>query len=163
MKIDLALARVADSEASLADELVAVGARHAADQDLFWVTRTLARMEQGHLDSLARHGRRYGVGLDRDDGGLPGPIEAVRKVVEKGSELIAHRPEPALLLLSDLRKLYLGASGVSIDWTMLAQGAQAVRDTALLSVVTECHGQTLRTVNWCTYRIKTAAPQVLAT
>jgi hypothetical protein len=45
---------------------------------------------------------------------------------------------------------------------MLAQGSQAVKDTELLDVVSKCHDETLRTVKWATYRIKTASPQALA-
>ena len=46
---------------------------------------------------------------------------------------------------------------------ILAQGAQAVTDTDLLNAVSSCHDETLRTVKWATYRIKTASPQILAT
>jgi hypothetical protein len=57
--------------------------------------------------------------------------------------------------------VYLAASGVSIDWTVLAQGAQAAKDSELLAVVTECHAETLRQLKWATSRLKEAAPQAL--
>jgi hypothetical protein len=68
-----------------------------------------------------------------------------------------------MLLLSDLRRVYLLASEASINWVMLGQGAQAIKDAELLAVVTKGHGETLQTVKWATYRIKSAAPQILAT
>jgi hypothetical protein len=162
MKIGLAIEQVADAEAKLVDELVAVGERHRTDHDVFHVTRTLAKLENGHVEALAAHADRYGTSIDgdrRDSPGEPGPLH---RVVEKSAELIGRRPEPALLLLRDLREIYLLASETSIDWVMLAQGSQAVKDTELLDVVSKCHDETLRTVKWATYRIKTASPQALA-
>ena len=85
------------------------------------------------------------------------------RAVEKGSELVGRRPEPALLLLRDLRNLYELAARTSIEWVILGQGAQAAKDEELLSAVSECHAETLRTLKWTTYRVKEAAPQVLVT
>jgi hypothetical protein len=82
-------------------------------------------------------------------------------VREKTSELIGSRPEPGMLLLRDLREIYLLASQASIDWTVLAQGAQAAKDRDLLAIVSECRTDQLRTLKWATTRIKEAAPQTL--
>jgi hypothetical protein len=163
VKIGLAIEQVGRSEAELARQLVSVGARHKSDHDVFHVTRTLAKMEQGHVDSLSDVAAAYGVSLVRSQDDSPGPAEPILKIAEKAAELVGRRPEPALLLLRDLRSIYLMASEVSINWVMLAQGAQAVKDTDLLAIVSACHGQTLRTIKWSTYRIKSAAPQILAT
>jgi hypothetical protein len=162
MKIDLAIRDLADAETRLGDELAAVGERHKADHDVFHMTATLAGVERGHLDSLAPHAGRYGVELDgsAEAGNGRGPLDVVR---EKTSELAGRRPEPGVLLLRDLRKLYLLAAEASVDWVILGQGAQAVKDGDLLAVTAACHPQTLRTMKWATYRIKTAAPQTLAT
>lgn len=159
MKLGAAIERAAASEHELVSLLYEIGERHKADHDVFHVTKTLARMEADNLAALAPHAERYGTSIDGGEApGEPGPVH---KAVEKGAELVGRRPEPSLLLLRDLRAVYLGASGVSIDWVMLAQGAQAAQDTDLLAAVTECHEQTLRTVKWATTRIKTAAPQAL--
>jgi hypothetical protein len=53
---------------------------------------------------------------------------------EKASELAGRRPEPGLLLLADLRHLHRVAAGVSLDWELLAQGAQAAKDSELLAL-----------------------------
>ena len=162
MKIGAAIEQVASAEADLAGQLVTVGERHRTDHDVFHVTRTLARMENGHIGSLEPHAKRYGVsvaGEGRDDPARRGPLA---RMLEKSAELVGQGSEPGLLLLSDLRSIYLLASETSINWVMLAQGAQAVKDADLLNAVTSCHDQTLRTVKWATYRIKSAAPQALA-
>ena len=163
MKLGLAIEHVAKAERELADELLAVGERHKTDHDVYHLTRTLAKMERGHLDALARHAGRYGAELNRDGDGAGhstagGLVQAAR---EKSAELLGRRPEPGLLLLRDLRELHLLAAGASIDWVALAQGAQAAKDTELLKAVTECHDETLRTLKWTTYRLKEAAPQIL--
>ncbi|XVS61012.1 hypothetical protein ACQPYE_22170 [Actinosynnema sp. CA-299493] len=54
------------------------------------------------------------------------------------------------------------AAGVSLDWELLAQGAQAVRDTELLTLAQRCHPQTLRQMRWANAMLKTLSPQVLA-
>jgi hypothetical protein len=66
-------------------------------------------------------------------------------------------------LLGDLRDLHLRYAAASIDWVILAQGAQAARDAELLATVSASHPQTLRGLKWTTTRLKAAAPQVLTT
>jgi hypothetical protein len=162
VNIGLAIEQVAHAEGELVEELAAVGERHKTDHDVFHVTRTLAQMENGHIGSLEPHAKRYGVSVAGEDRDRPAERGPLARALEMGVELSGRRREPALLLLRDLRALYLRASEASIDWVMLAQGAQAVRDADLLATVSACHSQTLRTVKWATYRIKTASPQALA-
>ena len=59
MKIGVAIERLADAERELADELLEAGERHKPDHDVFHVTKTLARLEEGHLEALAGHADRY--------------------------------------------------------------------------------------------------------
>jgi hypothetical protein len=151
---------VAAAERELADRLLEVGERHAGDHDVHHLTRTLAKMERGHLDALEPHARRYDVELSNGTG-EPGDGGVLARVREKGAELMGRRPEPALLLLADLRELHVLAAGTSLDWVALAQGAQAAKDTELLDAVRACHDETLRTLKWTTYRLKEAAPQAL--
>jgi hypothetical protein len=47
-------------------------------------------------------------------------------------------------VLRDLRHLHLAAAGNSLYWEMLAQAAQASRNSPVLSLATDCHPQTLR-------------------
>lgn len=87
-----------------------------------------------------------------------GVLSALR---EKTAEVMAHRPEPGLLLLRDLRELHLSAAENSLHWEMLAQAAQAGRDECLLSLVSHCHPGTLRQMRWTNTMIKNLAPQIL--
>ncbi|AQZ64053.1 unnamed protein product [[Actinomadura] parvosata subsp. kistnae] len=50
------------------------------------------------------------------------------------------------------------ASGVSLDWELLAQGA---RRAGLLALARRCHPQTLRQLRWANARLKESATQPL--
>ncbi|WP_434449984.1 molybdopterin-dependent oxidoreductase [Lentzea sp. E54] len=76
-------------------------------------------------------------------------------------ELTVHRPEPGLLLLADLRRLHRKAAGVSPDWELLAQGAQAAKKTDLLALAERCHPETLRQLKWTNATLKVLSPQIL--
>jgi hypothetical protein len=151
VKLDAALREVHDAERELARDLLRAGERHKADHDVFHVTRTLSTWCGRHLERLAAHGERYGVALDPSPpgAGLLGGLDV-------------RRGDPGLLLLRDLRDLHLAAARASVAWTVLGQGAQAVRDTDLLATVTASHPETVRTMKWTVQKLKEASPQVLA-
>jgi hypothetical protein len=160
MRIDLAIGEVGRAEAELADLLLRVGERHRVDHDVFHMSRTLAAKSRESLLALAGAAARYDVALQLDAGE---PSDGLRTTLrEKSSELLGRRPQAALLLLRDLREVHLAAAAASIDWVILGQGAQAVRDEDLLGTVTSRHPFALKTVQWTTTRLKEAAPQVLA-
>ena len=160
MKIALAIREVRDAETALVAELGRVGERHRADHEVFHLSHTLTGLHRTNLGALAPFGGRYGVDVEpAEEDGSGGPVGRAR---EKLSELAGRRPEAGLLLLRDLRRLHLLYAEASVDWVLLGQGAQAVRDGELLSVVGECHARTLRGMKWTLTRLKTAAPQVLA-
>ncbi len=96
-------------------------------------------------------GRDYGLDLDAEASEDSGPLAALR---QKGSELVGRRSEPALLLLADLRRIHRMAAGVSLDWEVLAQSAQAAQDRELLALSTRCHPQTLRQLKWANAMVK---------
>jgi hypothetical protein len=161
MKLDLALRAVHRSERRLAEELLELGERHKADHDVFHLSRTLAGWARAHVRALAEAGKRFNLDLDAHEPAPHAPDGPLSTVREKTADLVGRRPEPGLLLLRDLRRLHLTAAGASIDWTLLAQGAQAAKDRQLLDLVAACHPQTLRTLRWTTTRLKEGAPQVL--
>jgi hypothetical protein len=158
MKLNLAITAVIDAETALAERLRILGERHKADHDVYHLTGTLRTIATGNLDALAPVADRYDVKLpavDPDEGLLS-------RAREKASEALGRRPDGGLPLLRDLRELHLLYAAASIDWVILAQGAQAARDANLLDTVTHAHAQTLRGLKWTVTRIKTAAPQVLS-
>ncbi|SMC47990.1 Molybdopterin oxidoreductase [Kibdelosporangium aridum] len=71
-------------------------------------------------------------------------------------------PRTGLLLLADLRRLHRKAAGVALDWELLAQGAQAAKDTDLVELTQRCHPQTLRQLKWTNALLKTLSPQIIA-
>lgn len=121
-----------------------IGERHNTDHEIVHVTRQLARWSHDNL-AMAPVAASYGSFLD--DPGDPkdpgGPMASLR---EHAADAIGRRPQPGLLLLRDLRELYLLASGNSLDWTMLGQAAQAAHDQPLLETVTNCHPRTIRQI-----------------
>ncbi len=160
MRLGLALEELHRSENSLAHQLLAVAVRHKADHEVFHVGHDLATWSQDHVRRLAPFGDRYGVRLDPEPAGEPRLLERLSEAV---SDRLGRRSAPALLLLRDLRSLFVHASGVSADWEMVAQVAQGIRDTDLLALAQRCHPQTLRQAKWANSRIKESATQILVT
>lgn len=120
--------------------------------------RRYARWSVAYVAELARVGRDHGLDLDDRARTEPGLLATVES---RASELFGRRPEPGLLLLADLRHLYRDTSGVSLDWEVLAQAAQAARDLELLGLAKRCHPETLRQARWANAKLKEASAQVL--
>ena len=159
MKLDMAIEELHRSENELHTVLLAMSDRHRVDHEVFHVTRDMARWSRQHVAELAEAGREFGLDLDpeaREDAGL---LETLR---QKASELTGRRPEPGILLLADLRHLYRESSGTSLDWELLAQGAQGAKRKDLLDLAERCHPQTLRVSRWAESKLKESSPQVLA-
>jgi hypothetical protein len=153
MKLDQAIEDVQDAEAELARELRAVGERHAAEHDLYHLSHTLAKQCAEHIERLSPFAERYGA--SSGDGGV---AES-----PKSAELLGRSESAGLLLLRDLRNLYLTAQAAEIAWAILSQAAKAVRDRELLATVSSCHQEAETCGKWLRTRIKESAPQVLAT
>lgn len=70
--------------------------------------------------------------------------------------------DPPALLCVDPRPMHRDAAGVSLDWELLAQGAQATKDDELLELTKRCHPQTLRQMRWANAMLKELSPQALS-
>src|SRR5215207_5989434 len=157
MMLALALRELHRSEHTLAATLDALAARHHSDHAIRHVAMDLAAWSHGHVDDIAIAGRRHGLRLRSRPriAALSAPVQ------QRLSDLLGRRPEPALLLLVDLRRVYRLAAGVSVDWELLAQGAQAAKDGQLLELAQRCHPETLRQLRWANAMLKELAPQTL--
>jgi hypothetical protein len=157
MKLKLAIRELHRSERKLAHQLNVVAARHHSDQDVCHLAHDMAGWSQNHVTQLAQHGRHYGLRLSADPrtGAITGLLQS------RMSGLLRHRPEPALVLLADLRRVHRLAAGVSLDWELLAQGAQAAKNSELLSLTSRCHPETLRQMRWANAMLKELSPQVM--
>ncbi|QCD60195.1 hypothetical protein [Streptomyces hawaiiensis] len=158
--VDLVLRALHHGEQHLAKELTTVAERHRTDHEVHHVATDLAHWSREHAQRLADTGQDRGPHLGNPPTDhSPGLLSAMR---EKAAQALGHRPEPALLLLRDLRDLHLAAAQNSLYWEMLAQAAQATRDDDLLALVSACHPQTLRQMRWTNTMIKNLSPQVLS-
>lgn len=157
MKIKLAIRELHRSERKLAHELNVMASRHRSDQDIYHIAHDLAGWSQDHLRDLARHGRHYGLRLTAEPRtrALSGFLQS------RLSALLRKRPEPGLLLLADLRRIHRMAAGASVDWELLGQAAQAIKDQELLDLTSRCHPETLRQMRWANAMLKELSPQVL--
>lgn len=158
MKFGLVLEEMHRSENDLAHHLLTISERHKVDHEVYHLARDLARWSQQHVRDIAAMGKNYGLDLDPEPRGEMGLMETIR---EKGSEMVGRRPETGMLLLRDLRELYLKACGVSADWELLAQAAQGMKDKKLLGLAGKCHPQTIRQMKWANGKLKESATQVL--
>ncbi|GAB3221475.1 hypothetical protein [Mycolicibacterium hippocampi] len=157
-KIALALRELHRSELRLTRSLEAIAARHHSDHGIYHVATDLAQWSREHVALVADTGDHYGVRL-RAHPRTAAVTESAQRWI---SDRLGRRPEPALLLLADLRRLHRLAAGVSLDWELLAQGAQAVKDPSLLEVAQRCHPQALRQMRWANAMLKELSPQALA-
>jgi hypothetical protein len=159
-KVGLTIEELHRAENDLVVALLHLADQHKVEHDVFYVARDIAGWSRQHVRELARAGHRYGVTLDEDPDDEPSLLGRVR---QKGSELTGRLHEPGLLLLADLRHVHRMAAGTSVDWEVLAQAAQALKDTDLLAVAERCHPQTLRQMRWANAKIKETASQVIVT
>jgi hypothetical protein len=159
-KVGIAIERLQAAEIDLAEDFRKVGERHAVEHDVYHLTQALAQQCDAHVARLRTFAERYVAPRDHDaDGGgtVAGVLETVR---HRLSELIGRQPT-GIMLLNDLRHLFVAAQDVGILWVMVAQAAQALRDVELLGVCTECHTESVVQMHWLLTRIKSAAPQAL--
>ncbi|MCZ9348739.1 hypothetical protein NGM36_02790 [Streptomyces mutabilis] len=150
MRIGLLLHELHQVETDLGHELLRVSERHKVDHEIYHVAQDLARWSQWHVRILADIGERFGARLD------PDPVDELKtaeRLRDKASELVGRKPQVALLLLRDLRQVYVEAAGLSVDWEMLAQPAQGPKDTELLATVQSCHPDTPRQMRWANAKL----------
>jgi hypothetical protein len=159
-KVGAAIEELHRSENDLAGALLNLSDQQKVDHEIFYVARDIAAWSHEHVRRLAEVGRDYGLDLDPDP---DDEATLLARVKQKGAELAGRFHEPTLLLLADLRQLHRMAAGVSLDWEVLAQTAQAMKDTELLSVAEDCHPQTLRQMRWANAKVKETAAQIMVT
>lgn len=159
-KVGAAIEELHRSENDLAGALLDVSDKHRVDHEVHYVARDIAAWSQEHVRRLAQVGGDYGLDLEPDP---EDEATLVARLKQKGAELTGRYHEPALLLLADLRRIHRMAAGVSLDWEVLAQTAQAMQDTEMLSTTQECHPETLRQLRWANAMVKETAAQIMVT
>lgn len=158
MKLMLALRELHRSERNLAVCLLHLAQRHTADGGVSHLAGDLAQWSREHVEELSETGLRYGLRMRAEP---TYGSRAVARFWRKAGQRFGSRPEAGLVLLADLRKVHRKAAGVSVDWELLAQGAQAAEDAELLALASRCHPQSLRQMRWANARLKELSPQLL--
>ena len=159
-KVGAAIEELHRSENDLAGALLNLSDQQKVNHEIFYVARDIAGWSHEHARRLAEVGRDYDLELD------PEPEDEatlLARLKQKGAELTGRFHEPGLLLLADLRHLHRMAAGVSLDWEVLAQTAQAMRDRELLGLAEDCHPETLRQMRWANSKVKETAAQIMVT
>lgn len=159
--IAMALAELHDAETDLARAFREVARRQAADHGTHYPCRTLAQQCDQRAQSVREFARRYDkrLAVPRQPDGLAGGAGSVLQWL---CELSARRPTSGLLLLRDLRSLFLKAQTAEVHWLLVGQAARAVRDQVLLDGVTELHTEVGTQIKWVRTRLKEVAPQALS-
>jgi hypothetical protein len=160
-KIGLAIGQLHDSLTDLSAEYRKVGQRHPSDHDVFHICRRLSLECSGYAQQVAAVAGRFGKPIS--GGEEPEYWQNLLGALRRKTGAIAARTtETGLLLLRDLRDLYLTAQECEINWTIVHQAAQAVRDAELVELTADGIHETSIQVKWLKTRLKLAAPQVLA-
>jgi hypothetical protein len=157
--IDYALRRVHGGENEIVGLLLRLAERHGADHEVHHVARDLARWSEEHVRLIAERAEDFGVELDAD---ADEPSAAAAKLRSALGSAVGRRPEAGLLLLEELTRVYLRAAENSVAWQLVAQVAQAKKQTSLLELAATCHPRNLRQLRWANTMIKVQAPQILA-
>lgn len=139
------------SEKTLAEAFRTIAEGHAQTADVFHMCHTLASMSDGHREQLAPIAERYGEQQS-------GAVEEPERLHADG---LAEVRTGEIGLLRDLQDLHVLATLVQTTWTVIAQGAQGLRDRELLEVATRSNAETSRQLTWLNTRMKAAAPQAL--
>lgn len=158
MRLHIVIEELQFSERELAGELSAVAIRHRAEHEIHRAAQDLAVWSQDHLRELDALAPRFGVAAGRGRRDRWARLPRGRR----GRGVSGRLPDPGLRLLRDLRRLHQLAAGVSVDWELLAQGAQAAREPELLDLAAHCHPGTLRQLRWTNAMLKVLSPQILA-
>lgn len=158
MKLHIVIEELQFSERELAGELAAVSVRHRAECEIHRTARDLAGRSQDHLRELDALAPRFGAAEGHGRRHLRVRLPRARRL----RTTVVRPPDPGLRLLRDLRRLHQLAAGVSVDWELLAQGAQAAREPELLDLAAQCHPGTLRQLRWTNAMLKALSPQILA-
>jgi hypothetical protein len=128
---------------------------------IHFVARDLAGWSGEHVRRLAEAGHAHGLHLDPEPTD-PTSMPAVLRRAAAGA--LGRLHAPSSFLRTDLRDLHLAAAGVSLDWEVLAQSAQAAEDADLTALSADCHPQTLRQLRWTNAQVKELTAQaILAT
>jgi hypothetical protein len=158
MRIGTVLRDLHHDEIDLARTLVRVADEHRADHEVFHVGHDLAGWSVRHVREIAAMAEEFGESLDPEPRESPPILDRARRWLgERGGRSAATE----LVMVRDLREVYLRASSVLTDWEMVGQAAQAIVHEDLLDLATRCQAETKRQATWANAKIKESSTQAL--
>jgi hypothetical protein len=158
MKIGTVLRDLHHDEHELARTLLRVAEDHRADHEVYHLCRDLAEWSTRHVREIAAIAPAFGEQLDPAPDGSPTLVDAARRAISKRT---GRSPDMELVMVRDLRDVYLRASSVLTDWEMIGQAAQAIVHEELLELATRCQSETKRQATWANAKIKESSTQAL--
>jgi len=158
MRIGIVLKDLHHDENELCQTLLRVADKHRADHEVYYVGRDLAQWSARHVREIAAIASEFGEDLDPSADSSPSVVDQARRWV---SERSARTSEMELVMVRDLREVYLRASSVLTDWEMIGQAAQAIVHDELLALATACQTDTKRQATWANSKIKESSTQAL--
>jgi hypothetical protein len=158
MKIGTVLKDLHHDENELARTLVRVADEHRADHEVYHLGHDLAEWSIRHVREIAAIAGQFGEQIDPAPDVAPTLVQQARRWV---SEAGGRSAEMELVMVRDLRDIYLRASSVLTDWEMIGQAAQAIVHDELLELATRCQAETKRQATWANAKIKESSTQAL--
>ncbi|TQM57914.1 hypothetical protein [Humibacillus xanthopallidus] len=158
MKIGMVLRDLHHDEVELARALLRLADKHRADHEFFHLGHDLAAWSRRHVRDLAAIAARFDEQLDPEPADSVPVVDSARRWL---SERSGRSAEVELVMVRDLREVYLRASSVLTDWEMIGQAAQAIVDEELLELAEKCQPETKRQATWANSKIKESSTQAL--
>ena len=158
MKIGMVLRDLHHDEIELARALRTLADKHRADHEVYYLGHDLAGWSMRHVRAIAAIAPSCGERLDSAPDEAPTLVDEARRWV---SERSGRSPDVELVMVRDLRDVYLRASSVLTDWEMIGQAAQAIVHDELLDLATRCQAETKRQATWANAKIKESSTQAL--
>lgn len=148
MHISTYLGLIKQGELQLAESFTVVSTRHLNEPEVREQCKQFAGWSSSHVEALAPFLKRYG----EEPTQAP---EMLRGVLFGGARI------GGLGKLRDLQDLGVLANTVRTNYTILMEGAAAVKDGELKELCERLGQETNRQIDWTCTQIKTAAPQAL--
>jgi hypothetical protein len=143
---------VHEAEQRVADGLDQVGRHHATESEILHGSRTLADLSRQNLRALDPIRTRYQQ--HRDD-------HAHHEPANFFAEPVAEAREGPIGMLRDLQDLLTLVAFAGSGWTVVLQGAKAMKDEDLKGVCDESMKRNEQQARWLRTQIKNVAPQAL--
>jgi hypothetical protein len=158
MKIGIVLRDLHHDETELARAFVRLAEEHHVDHEIQHLGHDLADWSMRHIREIASVATQFGQTLEPAPDGTPALVDQARRWA---SERTGRAEDAELVMVRDLKAVYLRASGVLTDWEMVGQAAQEIVHDELVGLATRCQSDTRRQMTWANAKLKEVSTQAL--